>query len=250
MSGGVEADRHLELAVAGADPHRQGSPVGRVHAVEGRHEAGLGDAGDPQEALLGGPGGAEALGQRAGGERGLPHGLELPGRAREHDHQGVSGGDDAARRGADRRQDVRAAREPGLLLLDRAGDVGIDAGGGAGGLDHRERRPVELQRVAGGVRDGSHGQVVVGGPEAPGDAEDLDARGEHAGEGVHQVRKGIADEADPIERDAALVEGPGQRGGVLVGDPAPQDLVAGDEDGRAQARRRLSRRRGGRRTGR
>ena len=121
---GRAPDGDLQLGVLGADPHRQAVPGVGVERAQRGHDPRLRD-GERAQHPLGGRAAARQQrrqGRPAAGR--LPHLGQLPGRARQHDHDRAVVLQGRPRRGADRRQDRRPGRQHRLLLAHLPGDLG------------------------------------------------------------------------------------------------------------------------------
>ena len=131
-------------------PTAGASRASAVERLEGRHDPRLGDRVEPAARARRGRRRAPAARPAGSSARGgLPHGLELPGRPREHDHQRApSCSTTAAGRRPGRRQHLRAGGQGGLLLAGRAARPGRGPRcAGCAGLDHA-RAPRGSSRTA------------------------------------------------------------------------------------------------------
>ena len=218
----------------------QASRVERRHDLHGPR---LGDHVErAARARAGGRPGAEGRQGRLV-ERGLPHGLELPGRPGQHDDQRRPRAP-GRRRGRSRPAAAPARGPAGRPASpDPARQAGSAAAGRDAGLDHGQRLAVQRHGAARGGRDRLHREVVVGGPQAAGRADQVEALGEHVPEGLRQRAEVVPHDLDPLDGHARRVERARQHACVPLLDPSPKHLVARDEDGRARrAGRGVSRR--------
>ncbi len=234
LVGLVAADVDDDLRSPQAGGYLEGREVDVLLDLAQRlGERGLGDAEHPDRGLDERLGAIQDRGHRRRGERLLPHRLQLPGRAGQHDHDDVARRHDQAGRGSGRIDRDRALRDHRLLAIGVAQGLGVELHPFCEALedrvDPRLHLLVEHQLTAGEPGDDLTGQVVRGRPEAAAGHDQVHTLGLEEAKGRLEILRAVADDRDLGDLHPALSKALGDPGPVSVGDPAGQDLSPGDE---------------------
>ena len=198
--------------------------------------------------VLGGAG--DRAPEGLGGDRLLPHLVQLTRRPRKHHHGGPRPGlrrDDEPGRGADRIKHGRADRHHRLLAVGLADGVLVQPRPAA------HQRPQDLgdallqigveHHLSPGEAAHDLGREIVRRRSEPAARDDQGHPGiRHEPQRAHEVLGPVADDVDHGRIHPVLDEALGQPGAVAVGDDPGQDLGAGDQDpGPHGSRRRANR---------
>ena len=92
-----------------------------------------------------------------------------------------------------------------------------------------QQRLVVPERQAQGLGRGGHGQVVFGGPQAPGD-DDEPGAAQRLEQKLPKQRRLIPENSDPLHRQPGFVKPPGRIAGIKIGHPPGDQLGAGGDD--------------------
>ena len=195
---------------------------------EARHhflQLGFGDAEQPQGALGQAthvPGQLQQPGEHIGVEH-APHLRRHPGQKKELDasvFQGKAAGHAAGvqHHCALRNQGQAAVTlQPGNLTFLQ---IAVEAG---------QQRLVVPERQSQGLGRRGRGQVVIGGPQAPGD-DDEPGAAQRPEQKLPKPRRLIPDNSDPLHRDPGFVKPPGRVARIKIGHPPADQLGAGGDD--------------------
>lgn len=160
--------------------------------------------------------------------------MEFARRARQDQHRGRTGDDDAGR-GADRFQDRRARGHHGLFAIGRPQRVEVDvaATGGEPAQDLGDpllQFGVEHEVAPAEPGDRGDGQIVGGRPQPTAGDDEVDALGGEEPQLRLDVGGPVTADGDVGEFDPEFQQPVGHPWAVEVLNPAGQHLGAGDDD--------------------